>query len=131
MSEKKITYHHGIVAMLIEMSAADGNIDKQELLKLVKIVNQGLTGGDIKKAEMLINETYGLWSNFDTLEDRCAFIVSLALQIGDNLKKSDKIFIGKALGAIANADGNVHDNEIGFMQICLGCLDITLDDLQG
>ena len=130
MSENKFTYQHGVIAMLIEMSASDGEIDKKEITKLYDIVSEIFTKGDVDATQKIISETLDAWSGFETVQDRCSWIVSLALQIGDNLTKPNKAGIGRMLVAIAGADGNIHENEKGFMLICMGCLDITFDDLK-
>ena len=130
MSENKFTWNNGVIAMLLEMSASDGHIDKNEIAKLYDIVDQVITDGDAAATHKIISQTLEPWGSFKTVQDRVAWIVSLALQIGDNLTLDNKAGIGRMLATIAGADGKLHENEKGFMLICLGCMDITFDDLK-
>ena len=77
MSEKKFTHAHALVGMFIEMTAADGQMDKVELQLVGGLINAILepAGFDKDAQDKLIEESFAWWASFDTFEDRatCCF----------------------------------------------------------
>jgi uncharacterized tellurite resistance protein B-like protein len=132
MSEKKLTFAHGLIGMFIEMTAADGKMDKVELQTVGKLVatHLGPAGYDAESRKKIIGESFNWWSSFEKIEDRAESIFTLALGMKDALGKSERIAIGKSLMVIGGADGEVSKSEVSFLHACLECMGLTFDELK-
>ena len=80
MSEKKLTFAHGLVGMFIEMTAADGQMDKVELQTVGALVRIHLepNGFDEAARKQIIAESFDWWNSFETVKERATSIFSLA-----------------------------------------------------
>jgi len=131
MSENKFTHAHALVGMFIEMTAADGQMDKVELQLVGGLINAILepAGFDKDAQNKLIEESFAWWGSFDTFEDRANAVFTAAAGL-TALDKSTRIVAARGLIMIGNADGEVDEMEKSFLHGCLECMDITFDDLK-
>lgn len=131
MSEKKFTHAHALVGMFLEMTAADGKIDKIELQTVGGLVHAILesAGFDEESRKQTINEGFDWWSSFNNTDDRVAAVFVVASGIGEALGKDIRIKAARSLMIIGQADGEVTDIEGKFIGACLECLNITLDEV--
>ena len=131
MSENNFTHAHGLVGMFIEMTAADGQMDKVELQLVGGLINAILepAGYDKDAQHKLIEESFAWWSSFDTFEDRANAVFTAAAGL-TALDKSTRIVAARGLMMIGNADGEVDKHEKHFLHGCLECMEITFDDLK-
>jgi uncharacterized tellurite resistance protein B-like protein len=132
MSEKKLTFAHGLVGMFIEMTAADGQMDKVELQTVGALVRIHLepNGFDEAARKQIIDESFDWWNSFETVKERATSIFSLAFGMQKALSKEERIKIAKGLSVIAAADKEIADGEKGFFNACMECLGLTFDDLK-
>lgn len=132
MSEKKLTFAHGLVGMFIEMTAADGQMDKVELQTVGALVRIHLepNGFDEAARKQIIAEAFDWWNSFETTKDRATAIFGLAFGMQKALSKEERIKIAKGLSVIAAADKEIADGEKGFFNACMECLGLTFDDLK-
>ena len=132
MSEKKLTFAHGLVGMFVEMTAADGKIDKVELQTVGALVRIHLepNGFDEAARKQIIAEAFDWWNSFETVKERATSIFSLAIGMQKALSKEERIKIAKGLSLIAAADKEIADGEQGFFNACMECLGLTFDDLK-
>jgi len=132
MSEKKLTFAHGLVGMFIEMTAADGQMDKVELQTVGALVRIHLepNGFDEAARKQIIAESFDWWNSFETVKERATSIFSLAFGMQKALSKEERIKIAKGLSVIAAADKEIADGEKGFFNACMECLGLTFDDLK-
>ena len=131
MSEKKFTHAHALVGMFIEMTAADGKMDKVELQVVGGLIDAILepAGYDKDAQHKLIDESFAWWHSFDKFEDRASAVFTAAAGLTE-LDKSIRILAGRGLIMIGNADGEVDKMEKSFLHGCLECMDITFNDLK-
>ena len=131
MSEKKLTFAHGLVGMFVEMTAADGQMDKVELQTVGALVRIHLepNGFDEAARKQIIAESFDWWNSFETVKERATSIFSLAFGMQKALSKEERIKIAKGLSVIAAADKEIADGEKGFFNACMECLGLTFDDL--
>ena len=131
MSENNFTHAHGLVGMFIEMTAADGQMDKVELQLVGGLINAILepAGYDKDAQHKLIEESFAWWSSFDTFEDRANAVFTAAAGL-TALDKSTRIVAARGLMMIGNADGEVDEHEKSFLHGCLECMEITFGDLK-
>ena len=131
MSEKKFTHAHALVGMFIEMTAADGQMDKVELQLVGGLINAILepAGFDKDAQHKLIEESFAWWGSFDTFEDRATAVFTAAGGLTE-LDKSTRIVAARGLMMIGSADGEVDENEKSFLNGCLECMEITFDELK-
>ena len=131
MSEKKLTFAHGLVGMFVEMTAADGQMDKVELQTVGALVRIHLepNGFDEAARKQIIAEGFDWWNSFETMKERATSIFSLAIGMRDALSKEERIKIAKGLSVIAAADKEIASGEEAFFNGCLECLGLTFDDL--
>jgi len=131
MSENKFTHAHALVGMFIEMTAADGKMDKVELQTVGGLVAAILepAGMDAEARKQIIDESFTWWSSFNTPNDRVQAVFNAASGIGEALGKELRIKAARALMIIGQADGEVADIESKFLHACLECLNITLDEV--
>ena len=129
MSEKKFTHAHALVGMFIEMTAADGKIDKIELQTVGGLVHSILepAGFDEETRKQTINEGFEWWNSFDS-EERVQAVFNAASGIGEALGKDIRIKAARGLMIIGQADGEIADIEGKFLHACLECLNITFDE---
>ena len=132
MSEKKLTFAHGLVGMFLEMTAADGQMDKVELQTVGALVRIHLepNGFDEAARKQIIAEAFDWWNSFETVKDRAIAIFGLAIGMQKALSKEERIKIAKGLSLIAAADKEIADGEQGFFNACMECLGLTFDDLK-
>jgi uncharacterized tellurite resistance protein B-like protein len=132
MSEKKFTYAHGLVGMFLEMTAADGQMDKVELQTVGALVRIHLepNGFDQAARQQIIAEAYDWWNSFETVKERAISIFNLAIGMQDALAKEERIKIAKGLSVIAAADKVIADGEQSFFNGCMKCLGLTFEDLE-
>ena len=132
MSGKKLTFAHGLVGMFVEMTAADGKMDKVELQTVGALVKIHLepNGFDEAARKQIIAESFDWWNSFETVKERATSIFSLAFGMQKALSKEERIKIAKGLSVIAAADKEIADGEQGFFNACMECLGLTYDDLK-
>tara|TARA_B110000483_G_scaffold43343_1_gene54139 strand:- start:2323 stop:2721 length:399 start_codon:yes stop_codon:yes gene_type:complete len=132
MSEKKLTFAHGLVGMFLEMTAADGKMDKVELQTVGALVKLHLepNGFDQAARKQIIAESYDWWMSFETTKDRAIAIFGLAIGMQKALSKEERIKIAKGLSVIAAADKEIAEGEQAFFNGCLKCLGLTFEDLK-
>ena len=132
MSEKKLTFAHGLVGMFVEMTAADGKMDKVELQTVVALVRIHLepNGFDEAARKLIIAESFDWWDSFETTKDRAIAIFGLAIGMQKALSKEERIKIAKGLSVIAAADKEIAEGEQAFFNGCLKCLGLTFEDLK-
>ena len=132
MSEKKLTFAHGLVGMFVEMTAADGKMDKVELQTVGALVKIHLepNGFDEAARKLIIDESFDWWDSFETTKDRATAIFGLAFGMQKALSKEERIKIAKGLSVIAAADKEIAEGEQAFFNGCLQCLGLTFDDLK-
>ena len=132
MSEIKFTQAHALVGMFIEMTAADGKMDKAELQTVGGLVKFFLepSGLDADARKKIINESFDWWESFKTGKERAQAVFNVAAGVGDSFPKDLRIKIARGLILILNADGEVHDREKGFLNGCMECLNLTFEDLK-
>ena len=130
MSEKKFTHAHALVGMFIEMTAADGKMDKVELQAVGGLVHKILkpAGFDEEAIGQTIDEGIDWWYSFDTGTERVQAVFRAASGIGESLGKDIRIEAARGLMIIGQADGEVVDIESKFLHACLECLNITFDE---
>ena len=130
MSEKKFTHAHALVGMFIEMTAADGKIDKIELQTVGGLVHAILepAGFDEETRKQTINEGFDWWDSFNNTEERIQAVFKVASGIGEALEKDIRIKAARGLMIIGQADGEIADIESKFLHACLECLNITFDE---
>ncbi len=117
--------------LFIEMTAADGQMDKVELQLVGGLINAILepAGFDKDAQNKLIEESFAWWGSFDTFEDRANAVFTAAAGL-TALDKSTRIVAARGLMMIGNADGEVDKHEKNFLNGCLECMEITFDDLK-
>ena len=132
MSEKKLTFAHGLVGMFVEMTAADGKMDKVELQTVGALVKLHLepNGFDQAARKQIIAESYDWWMSFETTKDRAIAIFGLAIGMQKAISKEERIKIAKGLSVIAAADKEIAEGEQAFFNGCLKCLGLTFEDLK-
>ena len=132
MSEIKFTQAHALIGMFIEMTAADGKMDKVELQTVGSLVKFFLepNGFDADARSKIINESFDWWSSFKTNKERAQAVFTGAAGVGDSFSKEIRIKIAKGLMLIGNADGVVHEKEKSFVSGCVECLNLTFEDLK-
>ena len=132
MSEKKLTFAHGLVGMFLEMTAADGKMDKVELQTVGALVKLHLepNGFDQAARKQIIAESYDWWMSFETTKDRAIAIFGLAIGMQKAISKEERIKIAKGLSVIAAADKEIAEGEQAFFNGCLKCLGLTFEDLK-
>jgi|TARA_B100001094_G_scaffold332748_1_gene406255 uncharacterized tellurite resistance protein B-like protein len=132
MSENKFTQAHALVGMFIEMTAADGEMDKVELQTVGGLVKFFLepNGYDADARIKLIDESFDWWSSFETVKERAQAVFTGAAGVGDSFPEDIRIKIARGLILIGNADGKVHDMEKSFLNGCMECLNLTFEDLK-
>ena len=132
MSEKKLTFAHGLVGMFVEMTAADGKMDKVELQTVGALVRIHLepNGFDEAARKLIIAESFDWWDSFETTKDRAIAIFGLAIGMQKALSKEERIKIAKGLSVIAAADKEIAEGEQAFFNGCLECLGLTFEDLE-
>ena len=132
MSEKKLTFAHGLVGMFVEMTAADGKMDKVELQTVGALVRIHLepNGFDEAARKLIIAESFDWWDSFETTKDRASAIFGLAIGMQKALSKEERIKIAKGLSVIAAADKEIAEGEQAFFNGCLKCLGLTFEDLK-
>ena len=132
MSEKKLTFAHGLVGMFVEMTAADGKMDKVELQTVGALVKLHLepNGFDQAARKQIISESFDWWDSFETTKDRAIAIFGLAIGMQKALSKEERIKIAKGLSVIAAADKEIAEGEQAFFNGCLKCLGLTFEDLK-
>ena len=132
MSEKKLTFAHGLVGMFVEMTAADGKMDKVELQTVGALVRIHLepNGFDEAARKLIIAESFDWWDSFETTKDRAIAIFGLAIGMQKALSKEERIKIAKGLSVIAAADKEIAKGEQAFFNGCLKCLGLTFEDLK-
>ena len=132
MSEKKLTFAHGLVGMFLEMTAADGKMDEVELQTVGALVRLHLepNGFDQAARKQIIAESFDWWDSFETTKDRAIAIFGLAIGMQKALSKEERIKIAKGLSVIAAADKKIAEREQAFFNSCLECLGLTFDDLK-
>lgn len=132
MSEKKFTFAHGLVGMFLEMSAADGQMDKVELQTIGGLVRIHLepNGFDQAARKQILAESYDWWASFETFKERTIAIFEMAFKMRKALSKEERIKIAKGLSVIAAADKKIAEREQAFFNSCLECLGLTFDDLK-
>ena len=91
MSGKKLTFAHGLVGMFVEMTAADGKMDKVELQTVGALVKIHLepNGFDEAARKLIIAESFDWWDSFETTKDRATAIFSLAFGMRKALSKEE------------------------------------------
>ena len=131
MSEFKFTQAHALVGMFIEMTAADGKMDKVELETVGGLVKFFLepNGFDADARNKIVNESFDWWSSFETVKERAQAVFTGAAGVGDSFPKDIRIKIARGLMLIGNADGVVHKMEKSFVSGCMECLNLTFEDL--
>ena len=132
MSEKKLTFAHGLVGMFLEMTAADGKMDEVELQTVGALVRLHLepNGFDQAARKQIIAESYDWWMSFETTKDRAIAIFGLAIGMQKAISKEERIKIAKGLSVIAAADKEIAEGEQAFFNGCLKCLGLTFEDLK-
>ena len=122
MSENKFTQAHALVGMFIEMTAADGEMDKVELQTVGGLVKFFLepNGYDADARIKLIDESFDWWSSFETVKERAQAVFTGAAGVGDSFPEDIRIKIARGLILIGNADGKVHDMEKSFFEWLYG-----------
>jgi uncharacterized tellurite resistance protein B-like protein len=131
MSENNFTHAHALVGMFIEMTAADGQMDKVELQLVGGLINAILepVGYDKDAQSKLITESFDWWGSFDTFKDRANAVFTAAKGLTD-LDKPTRIIAARGLMMIGRADGEVDEMEKNFLNGCLECMGLTFDDLK-
>ena len=132
MSEKKLTFAHGLVGMFLEMTAADGKMDEVELQTVGALVRLHLepNGFDQAARKQIIAESYDWWASYETTKDRAIAIFGLAIGMQKAISKEERIKIAKGLTVIAAADKEIAEGEQAFFNGCLKCLGLTFEDLE-
>ena len=132
MSEKKLTFAHGLVGMFLEMTAADGKMDEVELQTVGALVRLHLepNGFDQAARKQIIAESYDWWASYETTKDRAIAIFGLAIGMQKAISKEERIKIAKGLSVIAAADKEIAEGEQAFFNGCLKCLGLTFEDLK-
>ena len=132
MSEKKLTFAHGLVGMFLEMTAADGKMDEVELQTVGALVKLHLepNGFDQAARKQIIAESYDWWASYETTKDRAIAIFGLAIGMQKAISKEERIKIAKGLTVIAAADKEIAEGEQAFFNGCLKCLGLTFEDLE-
>ena len=132
MSEIKFTQAHALIGMFIEMTAADGKMDKVELETVGGLVTFFLepNGFDADARKKIIDESFDWWSSFETVKERAQAVFTGAAGVGDSFPKEIRIKIARGLMLIGNADGKVHEMEKSFVSGCMECLNLTFEDLK-
>ena len=136
MKETKITFSHGMIAMFLEMSAIDGQMDLIEFQTIGDLVREHLghlkhLKDDNDALELLFEESHTWWSGFPDRDSRIQEIIQIAVRMRAILSKEERVLIANSLAIIANSDGEVHDNEKLIYKLFLDCLDLTSEDILG
>ena len=120
MSEKKLTFAHGLVGMFLEMTAADGKMDEVELQTVGALVRLHLepNGFDQAARKQIIAESYDWWASYETTKDRAIAIFGLAIGMQKAISKEERIKIAKGLTVIAAADKEIAEGEQAFFNGC-------------
>ena len=132
MSEKKLTFAHGLVGMFLEMTAADGKMDEVELQTVGALVRLHLepNGFDQAARKQIIAESYDWWASYETTKDRAIAIFGLAIGMQKAISKEERIKMAKGLTVIAAAHKEIAEGEQAFFNGCLKCLGLTFEDLK-
>ncbi|MDB0043578.1 TerB family tellurite resistance protein [Flavobacteriaceae bacterium] len=132
MSEIKFTQAHALIGMYIEMTAADGQMDKVELQTVGSLVRFFLepSGFDADARKKIIGESFDWWYSFKTVKERVQAVFTAAAGVGEAFPKETRMKIAKGLMLIGNADGEVHKQEKSFVSECMVCLGLTFEDLK-
>ena len=132
MSEIKFTQAHALIGMYIEMTAADGQMDKVELQTVGGLVRFFLepSGFDADARKKIIGESFDWWFSFKTVKERVQAVFTAAAGVGEAFPKETRIKIARGLMSIGNADGEVHKQEKAFVSECMVCLGLTFEDLK-
>ena len=123
------TVSHALVAMFLEISSADGQVEKSELATLGQVSRKYIEA-DGSDFEQVMSETIDWYSGETDFDKRIGSIFSFASKFKEIFDKNTLILIAKDLVKIAQSDGNVHDREGQFFRACIECMGLTQEDFE-
>ena len=110
-----------LIFLGVEMAGADGNFDKSEIDGLVDLYFE-FTSEENRSAEhynnFLEKAVKHRNESFDSFDDRLSYIVNALKHFSEIFNEDVKNIMIKELSSIAMADGELHAQEKGLLNLC-------------